>query len=558
MSEESQALIMETIESVSHGNDLNEHKSDLMENSNSYLSDVTNQQQNDTDDDAVDRLQIDFDPPKPEPKKKQRKPKQTKGSEMADAAAALAAENKMDNIFGNHLHDSSDTDTENKDVSDINRDSVSENELDSSACSKNEDLLFIDREDQRHDSDLLSPDERSNEDIAATDTVKKKRGRKPKNSKESNAGQKMSSPRGTRILSPRSPRSSDPRSPKYEAPSPLVKSNDTKGRRGKGLLEDGDMKEILNEETGEIKLSSIENIKNKLNFSDAGKNSQKFSNIFDFDENDESITIKQQRQRRKKGNSLQSPENRGIFSSPERNQVILSDDKQGIRSPESKMLFSSPEPKISFGLLDKKGIDMEKKLEIDLKPGLFSPLGGQVETQKMEVKAVLEEKDPEPLFKAFFEAKSKSGKADNDKSLTLAVNRRPSGPQNEPKELKIDTSKEDQDKLKNLVSPPGLMSPIDKTKSLMSPPTSVQSMSNVDKTIDNVSKGLFEGSTDDEAEAGVSGLKKKALKKGRDEKKDQPSFGSPLPSSLSQPSVTTATGKHVYWYLNYSTFILLT
>ncbi|MEW8545030.1 MAG: hypothetical protein AB2693_16015, partial [Candidatus Thiodiazotropha sp.] len=528
ISHESEMLILETIENVSHGNDLNEEKLSMntenkpnhLANQQSYHSDVSNQHSQNDDDDDVDRLHIVLDPPKPEPKKKQRKPKQTKAGKMAEMAA-LAAESKLDNIFDNHhsmnLHDPSDTDTENKEVSDLNRDSISENELEHS---KNEDLLFIDREDQRHDSDLLSPDERSNEDMAASAVVRKqKRGRKPKNYKEVNSGPKSNSPRGSRTMSPRSPRSNDPRSPKYEAPSPLVKPNESKGRRGKGLLEDGDMKEFLNEETGEIKLSSIENIKNKLNFSEGGKNAQKFTNVFDFDENDETTTVKQQRQRRKKGETLQSPENRGIFSSPERNQMTLSEDKLIIGSPESKILFNSSEHKMGFGSPDKKVIDIEKKLEIDMKAALFSPKS-HVENQKMDVRNVVEEKDPEPLFKAFFEAKSKSGK-ENDKIPPVVISRRPSGSQSDLKDLKVDThnleSKFDQDKSKGLMSPP------DKMNSLMSPPISAQ-MSNVEKTIENVSKGLFEGSTDDESSTSAgegTGQRKRTSKKSRDEKKEQ-------------------------------------
>ena len=526
ISHESEMLILETIENVSHGNDLTaekldtENKPNHLADQNSYHTDVFNQHSQNDDDDDADRLHIVLDPPKPEPKKKQRKPKQTKAGKIAEMAA-LAAESKLDNIFGDHhsmnLHDPSDTDTENKEVSDMNRDSISENELDNS---KNEDLLFIDREDQRHDSDLLSPDERSNEDMAASAVVRKqKRGRKPKNYKEMTTGPKSNSPRGARTVSPRSPRSNDPRSPKYEASSPLVKPNDSNRRRGKGLLEDGDMKEFLNEETGEIKLSSIENIKNKLIFSEGGKNAQKFTNVFDFDENDETTTIKQQRQRRRKGEVLQSPENRGIFSSPERNQIALSEDKVIIGSLESKMPFNSPEHKIGLGSPDKKVIDVEKKLEIDMKSPLFSPKS-HVENQKMDVRNVVEEKDPEPLFKAFFEAKSKSGK-ENDKIPPVVISRRPSGSQSDLKDLKIDThnleSKYDQDKSKGLMSPP------DKMKSLMSPPISAQ-MSNVEKTIENVSKGLFEGSTDDESGTSTgegTGQRKRTSKKSRDEKKEQ-------------------------------------
>ena len=559
ISHESELLIMETIESVSHGDDMSaKTQAEPSENKaydggplNPYLADVTNQHNQNDDDDDDGRLQIVLDPPKPEPQRKPRKPKQTKGRKMADAAA-LAAENKMDNIFDSHpgLQYPSDTDTENKDVSDMNRDSVSENELEHS---KNEDLLFMDREDQRHDSDLLSPDERSNEDMAAADIIKRpKRGRKPKNYKELNSGPKPNSPRGSRTVSPRSPRSNDPRSPKYEPPSPLVKSNENKGRRGKGILEDGDMKEFLNEETGEIRLSSIENIKNKLTFGEGTKNAQKLSNVFDFDD-EETTTMKQQRQRKKKGELIMSPENRGIFSSPEHGGPMSgSEEKLSIGSPQPKMPFSSPDHKVNFHSPDRKNFSLEKKLEIDLKAGLFSPVG-PMENQKTEVKAVLEEKDPEPLFKAFFEAKSKSGKQENEK---VSPNRKLSAPHIDLKELKIDTSK--QDIMHDLDKSKGLMSPPDKTKVLMSPPA-VRSMTNVDKTIDNVSKGLFEGSTDDESgtgEGGASlGQKKKTSRRSRDEKKEQKN----MVSGVLPPLPTVSTQGIVCFYRDrgYKTFFIL-
>lgn len=396
---------------------------------------------NDDDDDG--RLQIDFDPPKPEVKqKKQRKPKQTKANKLNDAAA-LAAENKLDNLFGT-FHRGQEKDGE------LNRDSLS-SESSELERSKHEDLLFMDREDQRHDSDMLSPDERSTSDDLTSPTdstkVKSRRGRKPKNKDPATAPiPRTNSPRASRALSPRSPRSNfDPRSPKSD-------SFDAKLNGPKSLVID---------ESADLK-------GNKLS-----------TNVFDFDENDEtnsSLTApaapatKQRKQnRRKKDGPMQSP-NRGFFS-PEHK----SEDKLIIGSPECNGMFS-PEHKVNY--------PVEKK-------ALFSQ-AFHPEEQKIDVKSVSDDKPPEPLFKAFFEAKSKT----------------------EP-ELPSLSRKNSRD-------------------SESSAPSS-QIISNVDKTIDDVSKGLFE-STDDEACNGPCeqspAQRKKQIRKSKDEDIKSPGVKSPIKSPL--------------------------
>lgn len=396
---------------------------------------------NDDDDDG--RLQIDFDPPKPEAKqKKPRKPKQSKANKLNDAAA-LAAENKLDNLFGN-FHRGQEKECE------INRDSLS-SESSELERSKHEDLLFMDREDQRHDSDMMSPDERSTSDDITSPTdgtkVKSRRGRKPKNKDPATAPiPRTNSPRASRTLSPRSPRSNfDPRSPKSD-------SFDAKLNGPKSLVID----------------EGTDNKGNKLG-----------SNVFDFDDNDEAgtnatqaSTPKQRKPyRRRKGEEvLQSP-NRGIFS-PEHK----TEDKLVIGSPECNGVFS-PEHKASF--------PVEKK-------GLFSP-AFQPQEQKLEVRTVADDKPPEPLFKAFFEAKSKT----------------------EPETTPVLSRKNSRDGESN-------------------PPSSLL-ISNVDKTIDDVSKGLFE-STDDEAGNNpgdqMPSQKKKQTKKSKEEDIKSPAVKSPIKSPM--------------------------
>ncbi|XP_052759600.1 msx2-interacting protein-like isoform X2 [Mya arenaria] len=422
----------------------------LSENSfTSVMSSSLDDTHNDDDDDG--RLQIDFDPPKPEAKqKKTRKPKQTKAEKMA-TAAAMAAVNKLDNIFGN-FNRGQDKDGE------LNRDSLS-SESSEMERSKHEELLFMDREDQRHDSDLMSPDERSTSDDITSPTditkVKSRRGRKPKNK---DAGliattARQNSPRGTRTLSPRSPRSNfDPRSPKSDSFDPRL--------------------------NGPKNLVIDEGPENKCN--KAG------SNVFDFDDNDEqssnsvqvSVTpaTKQRKpyQRRKKGESaLQSPD-RGMFSSPEHKQ----DEKLVIASPDSKGIMS-PEQKIVFG--------MEKK-------GLFSP------TFKPEEQTDLKSAtDDEPLFKAFFEGRPKN---DIEKVNPLLA--------------KIQKETEN-----------GL--------------SAEQIASNVDKTIDDVAKGLFE-STDEEsgtpAVEQVQPQKRRHSKNCKDEEMmKSPDVKSPIKSPIAKSPV---------------------
>ena len=415
---------------------------------------------NDDDDDG--RLQIDFDPPKPEVKqKKPRKPKQTKANKMNDAAA-LAAENKLDNLFGN-FHRGQEKDGE------INRDSLS-SENSELERSKHEELLFMDREDQRHDSDMMSPDERSTSDDLTSPTdvtkVKSRRGRKPKNKDPTTAPiPRTNSPRASRTLSPRSPRSNfDPRSPKSD-------SFDAKLNGPKSLVidEGADMKG------------------NKLG-----------TNVFDFDDNDEhglnttqpqAVTPKQRKPyRRRKGEEImQSPTRVGLFS-PE-------------HKPEDKLVIGSPEMNGMFSPEHKANYPLEKK-------GLFSP-SFQPEQQKIEVKHVADDKPPEPLFKAFFEAKSKT---DPDVGNPLLARK---------------NSKE----LDSTCTPlPG---------SLI--------ISNVDKTIDDVAKGLFE-STDDEAVNGPNdqtlSQKKKQTKKAKEEDIKSPGAKSPIKSPVAKsPMVKSPAGK---------------
>ena len=436
----------------------------------SYASDISNlHDQNDDDDDG--RLQIDFDPPKPEPKqKKQRKPRTPK-TKLADAAA-LAAENKMPNLFGN-FHPEPE---QNKDNADGNRDSLSSenSELENA---KHDDLLYMNREDQRHDSDMMSPDERSASEDTADGSKVKRRGRKPKN-KDVNSMPipRTNSPRSTRTTSPRSPRSADPRSPKFEITEP--KSTAVK----------------LPEETPDNK---------------AGKLS---SNVFDFDETDDTTTTqpsttKQRKPRRKKGETMQSPDNRGLFSSPDRKSL----DKLSVSSPEPKLPFGSPELNSQYNLGEKK-------------MGLFSP-PIQPEEPKLEVQnATVEEKGPpEPLFKAFFEGKTKENQKVNPLLAKKGAGK----------------DKEGEGKLTSPLAPHSLM------------------MSNVDKTIDDVSKGKFE-STDDETkeESPVQGQKKRQQKKGKEEeaklgmvksplKSPLPNhLNSPPPSTSSQPLVLPGMGLH--------------
>lgn len=418
----------------------------------SFASVMSNQlDTNDDDDDG--RLQIDFDPPKPEAKqKKPRKPKQTKVSKMNDAAA-LAVENKLDNLFGN-FHRSQEKEGE------INRDSLS-SESSELERSKHEDLLFMDREDQRHDSDMMSPDERSTSDDLTSPTdvtkVKSRRGRKPKNKDPASAPiPRTNSPRASRALSPRSPRSStfDPRSPKS----------------------DGFEVKVNGPKVDDI----AENKGNKLGV-----------NVFDFDDNDEHsntavapATPNKQRKpyRRRKGeNAMQSP-NRGIFS-PEHKF----DDKLVIASPECNGMFS-PEHKVNY--------PGEKK-------ALLSP-AFQPEEQKVEVKSVADDKPPEPLFKAFFEAKSKTE------------------PEKSAPSLSRKNSKDGDSS-----APTGLV------------------ISNVDKTIDNVSKGLFE-STDDESGNGPSettpSQKKRQTKKSKEDDMKSPGAKSPIKSPVAKSPMVKSPG----------------
>lgn len=402
-----------------------------------FASDISNSiDQNDDDDDG--RLQIDFDPPKPEAKqKKPRKPKQTKAGKMNDAAA-LAAENKLDNLFGNFNQ------SQNKD--ELNRDSLS-SESSELERAKHEDLLFMDREDQRHDSDMMSPDERStSDDLTSPDVIKAKpkRGRKPKNKEAVNTPiPRTNSPRATRTLSPRSPRSNfDPKSPepKLNGPKNLI-------------IDEG----------------------NKIG-----------TNVFDFDDDESGSNVNQTttatkqrkpRQRKKAEPGLQSPENRGLFSSPEHS------DKLVIGSPESKGMFT-PEHKVQYNNWEKKG--------------LFSPTF-QPEEPKLDVKSAADDKQPEPLFKAFFEGK----------------------PKNEKEKKGMSSPKEGENK--------GL--------------TPAQVMSNVDKTIEDVSKGLFE-STDDEA-AGHS-FETTIQKKRQSRKSKEDDLKSPLKSPIPKsPMVKSPVVNHM-------------
>ena len=425
-----------------------------------FAPDITSSlDQNDDDDDG--RLQIDFDPPKPEAKqKKPRKPKQTKGNKMNDAAA-LAAENKLDNLFGNF-----NSRGQNKD--ELNRDSLSSesSELDRA---KHEELLFMEREDQRHDSDMMSPDERStSDDLTSPDVIKAKpkRGRKPKNKDPASVPiPRTNSPRATRTLSPRSPRSNfDPKSPEPKLNGP------------KNLIID--------------------------------EGSKTSSNVFDFDD-DESGSGKvgqiptttapplttttpapkqrKPRQKKKVEPGLQSPENRSMFSSPEHS------DKLVIGSPDSKGVFS-PDHKVQYNAWDKKA--------------LFSPQF-QPEEQKLEVKTAADDKPPEPLFKAFFEAKPKSEK--------------------------------DIDKTNPLLAKKGMFSPKEGENKTL---TAAQIMSNVDKTIEDVSKGLFE-STDDEATS-ISNETTPVQKKRQSRKSKEEDIKSPLKSPVPKsPMVKSPIVNHI-------------
>ncbi|XP_053378964.1 msx2-interacting protein-like isoform X2 [Mercenaria mercenaria] len=405
--------------------------------------------QNDDDDDG--RLQIDFDPPKPEVKqKKPRKPKQTKANKMNPEAAALAAENKLENLFGNF-----NSQGQNKD--ELNRDSLS-SESSELERAKHEDLLFMDREDQRHDSDMMSPDERStSDDLTSPDVIKAKpkRGRKPKNKDPVSVPvPRTNSPRATRTLSPRSPRSNfDPKSPEPKLNGP---------------------KNLIIDEGNKI-------VTNVFDFDDdeSGSNvSQIPTTVAPTVATTTTTTPKQRKPRqRKKGEpGLQSPENRGLFSSPEHC------DKLVIGSPDSKGVFS-PDHKVQYNTWEKKA--------------LFSPTF-QPEEPKLDVKTAADDKPPEPLFKAFFEAKPK-----NEKDL---------------------------EKTNPLLAKKGMFSPKEGENKTL---TAAQIMSNVDKTIEDVSKGLFE-STDDEATVHSTETtpvqKKRQSRKSKDEDM-KASLKSPVPKS---------------------------
>ncbi|KAL4221812.1 hypothetical protein ACF0H5_020066 [Mactra antiquata] len=420
----------------------------------SAFTDISNSIDQNDDDDDGGRLQIDFDPPKPEAKqKKARKPKQAKGNKMNPDAAALAAENKLD-LFGNFSQ------VQNKD--ELNRDSLS-SENSELERTKHEDLLFMDREDQRHDSDMMSPDERStSDDLTSPDVIKAKpkRGRKPKKDVSNVPTPRTNSPRASRTLSPRSPRNNfDPRSPEPKLNGP------------KNLIIDEGNKAIVNN-----------------------------TNVFDFDENDETASNASQpaqttpakqrkpRQRKKGEPGLQSPENRGMFSSPEHS------DKLVIGSP------FSPENKMGNNAWEKKG--------------LFSP-SFQPEEQKLEVKTVADDKPPEPLFKAFFEAKSKNEK--------------------------------DTDKINPLLAKKGVASTTPKEGENKPVLTPAQIMSNVDKTIEDVSKGLFE-STDDESTGHTEQTtqKKRQPRKNKEEDLKSPGVKSPLKSPVPKsPMMKSPVVNHI-------------
>ncbi|XP_060565784.1 msx2-interacting protein-like isoform X2 [Ruditapes philippinarum] len=438
-----------------NSNKLPEGKSFDLLGDTAFAPDITNPlDQNDDDDDG--RLQIDFDPPKPETKqKKPRKPKQTKGNKMNDAAA-LAAENKLDNLFGNF-----NSRGQNKD--ELNRDSLSSesSELDRS---KHEELLFMDREDQRHDSDMMSPDERStSDDLTSPDVIKAKpkRGRKPKNKDPASVPiPRTNSPRATRTLSPRSPRSNfDPKSPepKLNCPKNLIVDE---GSKSSANVFDFDDDEFGSNKVGQIPSTTAPTV---ATTTPAPKQ-------------------RKPRQKKKVEPGLQSPENRSMFSSPEHSDKLI------IGSPDPKDVFS-PDHKVQYNAFEKKT--------------LFSPTF-QPEEQKLEVKTAADDKPPEPLFKAFFEAKPK-----NEKDPLLVKK--------------------------------GMFSPKEGENKTL---TAAQIMSNVDKTIEDVSKGLFE-STDDEATSHSNETtpvqKKRQSRKSKEEDIKSP-LKSPVPKS---PMVKSPIANHI-------------